>query len=63
MFALGENEVFIAFLRKIMYTILVNCGASLRSVLRGVGCVQPSFLFPRFSGFLPSSPNLDNSKW
>lgn len=39
-----SREIPIAFLPALHYTINVNCGASLRSVLRKVGCVRPSFL-------------------
>lgn len=34
---------FLAFFLRVCYIISVNCGMSLRSILKGVGCVRPSF--------------------
>ena len=38
-----KKQIILAFFRRPWYIIGVNCGMSLRSILKGIGCVRSSF--------------------
>lgn len=43
-----KKQKKLAFSQHLLYIIDVNCGMSLRSILKGIGCVRSSFNFLKF---------------